>query len=160
MAHFRIVGPALMLGVVLIARLIYMSAGHGSAYTGPVPHYHSVPCPNVTPDRVATTWQIAHADGERHARSDRAVWHIDAGRRIVRDRSVVVFLYRQVCSTVLIKYDHLGVAACPAGAGSARYHPTFSVRSRVLLQVTETNLGCQFLWIDGHRGLGYGFGVL
>jgi hypothetical protein len=104
----------------------------------------------VAPDALLARWQVVALDPQQTV----------TGRRTYRDRSVVARLYREVCGTTLVKYDHPLPINCPAAFGDGRYHLTFTRRGRVVLRVMEEDEGCQFLWIEGHRDLGYGFEVL
>jgi hypothetical protein len=94
------------------------------------------------------------------------VWRVStfttnlAGHRVTTTPSVVTRLYRAVCGTILIKYDHPVTTACPAAIGMGTYHLTFRQRLRVLLGVSERDEGCTDLTVDGHSNLGSGFGVL
>lgn len=159
MRYWRIVALAPVLGCLLVVRFQTQSAWGSSSHAVPVPHYHSVPCAQATPDSVTATWQIVRL-GAISSHTGRATRHVTSGHRTIQNRGVAASLYHQICATILIKYDHPAPIACPAATGSATYHLAFHQRSRVLLRVTENDEGCRFVWIEGHRNLGYSFGVL
>lgn len=77
-----------------------------------------------------------------------------------RDPGVVAHLYREICNTLLVKYDHPLPISCPAAFGDGTYHLRFSAQRRTLPRATEQDEGCQFLWIAGHRNWGFGWAVL
>jgi hypothetical protein len=134
---------------------VWDSSGHA----GSDPQYNAVPCGHVIPSAVTTSWHIARATVV-HTAQGKAITRVQQGRRTLRRARAVARLYHEVCDMGLIKYAHPVAIACPAATGAATYHLVF-VRGRgSVLRVTEDEDGCQFVWIDGHRNLGYGFGVV
>ncbi len=120
-------------------------------YAATPPHHHSIPCSKRFPDTLSTTWNIVWLNPTRHT---------SLGKRITTGKSTVTKLYREICAVILVKYDHSMTFSCPASGGTANYHLRFTRAGKIVLLAAEQIQGCTALWIEGHRKLGFGLGVL